>query len=101
MSRSLSRCGAALPPLLHLSHKHIQGGSHTYPGHKHPQGTNIPRAGQLDVLGSDGDTLGVDGTLVGVLEQANQVGLTDFLEGHGSISLEPQVSLEVLGDLTD
>ena len=63
--------------------------------------TNISRAGQLDVLGSDGDTLGVDGTLVGVFEQTNQVGLTDFLEGHGSISLEPQVSLEVLGDLTD
>ena len=81
----VGHCPAVVPPFLRISNKV----------------TNISRAGQLDVLGSDGDTLGVDGTLVGVLEQANQVGLTDFLEGHGSISLEPQVSLEVLGDLTD
>ena len=32
-------------------------------------------ASQLDVLGHDGDALGVDGAQVGVLEQAHQVGL--------------------------
>ena len=58
-------------------------------------------AGQLDVLGHDGDTLGVDGAQVGVLEQTNQVGLAGLLEGHDGRALEPQVSLEVLGDLTD
>ena len=58
-------------------------------------------AGQLDVLGHDGDTLGVDGAQVGVLEQTNQVGLAGLLEGHDGGALEPQVSLEVLGDLTD
>ena len=36
-------------------------------------------AGQLDVLGHDSDTLGVDGAQVGVLEQTDQVGLAGFL----------------------
>ena len=58
-------------------------------------------AGQLDVLGHDGDTLGVDGAQVGVLEQTNQVGLAGLLEGHDGGALEAEVSLEVLGDLTD
>jgi hypothetical protein len=58
-------------------------------------------ASQLDVLGHDGDTLGVDGAQVGILEQTNQVGLAGLLEGHDGRALEPQVSLEVLGDLTD
>ena len=55
--------------------------------------------GQLDVLGHDGHPLGVDGAQVGVLEQANQVGLAGLLEGHHGGALEPQVGLEVLGDL--
>ena len=43
--------------------------------------------GQLDVLGHDGDTLGVDGAQVGVLEQADQVGLARLLQGqHGASS---------------
>ena len=58
-------------------------------------------AGQLDVLGHDGHTLGVDGAQVGVLEQTNQVGLGSLLQGHDGRGLEPQVGLEVLGDLTD
>ena len=37
-------------------------------------------AGQLDVLGHDGDTLGVDGAQVGVLEQTDQVGLAGLLK---------------------
>ena len=36
-------------------------------------------AGKLNVLGHDGDTLGVDGAQVGVLEEANKVGLGGFL----------------------
>ena len=58
-------------------------------------------AGQLDVLGHDGDTLGVDGAQVGVLKETDEVGLAGFLEGHDGGALETQVSLEVLGDLTD
>lgn len=55
--------------------------------------------GQLDVLGHDGDPLGMDGAEVGVLKQANQVGFASLLKGHDSGALEPQVSLEVLGNL--
>ena len=57
-------------------------------------------SGQLDVLGHDGDPLGVDGAQVGVLKQTNQVGLAGLLESHHSGALEPQVSLEVLGNLS-
>ena len=57
--------------------------------------------GQLDVLGHDGDPLGVDGAQVGVLEESDEVGLAGLLEGHDGGALEPQVGLEVLGDLPD
>ncbi|KAG7240871.1 hypothetical protein INR49_023445 [Caranx melampygus] len=58
-------------------------------------------AGQLDVLGHDGDPLGVDGAEVGVLEEPHQVSLAGLLQSHDSRALEAQVGLEVLGDLTD
>ena len=58
-------------------------------------------ASELNILRHDGDTLGVDGAEVGVLEQANEVGLGGLLEGHDGGGLEPQVSLEVLSDLTN
>ena len=58
-------------------------------------------AGQLDVLGHDGDTLGVDGAQVGVLEETHQVSLAGLLQSHDGGALEAQVGLEVLGDLAD
>ncbi len=58
-------------------------------------------AGQLDVLGHDGDTLGVDGAEVGVLEETDEVRLGGLLEGEDGRALEAQVSLELLGNLTD
>ena len=58
-------------------------------------------AGELDVLGHDGDALGVDGAEVGVLEEANEVGLGGLLQREDGGALEAQVGLEVLGDLTD
>ena len=57
-------------------------------------------AGELNVLGHDGDTLGVDGAQVGVLEEANEVGLSSLLEGKNGRALESKITLEVLGDLT-
>ena len=44
--------------------------------------------GQLDVLGHDGDTLGVDGAQVGVLEQTDQVGLASLLKKSESETME-------------
>jgi hypothetical protein len=58
-------------------------------------------AGQLDVLGHDGHTLGVDGAQVGILEKTDQVCLGSLLKGHDGGGLESQVSLEVLSDLSD
>jgi len=58
-------------------------------------------ASKLDVLGHDGDTLGVDSAQVGVLEESDEVSLASLLEGHHGGGLETQVCLEVLGDLAD
>ena len=43
----------------------------------------------------------MNGAEVGVLEQAHQVGLGSLLESSDGRRLEPQVSFEVLGDLTN
>ena len=56
---------------------------------------------QLDVLGHDGDPLGVNGTQVGVLEESNEVSLTSLLQSHHRGTLESKIGLEVLSDLTD
>jgi hypothetical protein len=56
---------------------------------------------QLDVLGYDGDSLGVDGAQDGVFEQSNQISFAGFLQGHNSGTLETQIGLEILSDLTD
>jgi hypothetical protein len=56
-------------------------------------------ASQLNVLRHDGDTLGMNGTQVGVLEQTNQVCLCRLLKSQDSGGLEAQVSLEVLSNL--
>lgn len=58
-------------------------------------------ARELDVLALDGDSLGVDGAEVGVLEEGDEVGLNGLLERTDGGALEAEVALEVLGDLTD
>eukprot|EP00618_Florenciella_parvula_P014003 CAMPEP_0119535604 /NCGR_PEP_ID=MMETSP1344-20130328/48610_1 /TAXON_ID=236787 /ORGANISM="Florenciella parvula, Strain CCMP2471" /LENGTH=234 /DNA_ID=CAMNT_0007577303 /DNA_START=177 /DNA_END=881 /DNA_ORIENTATION=+ len=58
-------------------------------------------AGKLDVLRHDGHALGVDGAEVGVLEEADEVGLGGLLKRHDGGALEAEVGLEVLGDLAD
>jgi hypothetical protein len=58
-------------------------------------------AGELDILGLDGNTLGVDGAQVGVLEEGDEVGLNGLLESADGGRLEAEIGLEVLGDLTD
>lgn len=58
-------------------------------------------AGELDVLGLDGDALGVNGAEVGVLEEGDEVGLDRLLESADGRRLEAEIGLEVLSDLTD
>ena len=54
---------------------------------------------ELNVSGHDGDPLGVDGAEVGVLEEADQVGLGGLLEGQDGGALEAELGVERAGDL--
>ena len=67
----------------------------------HLRALSADAAGELNVLGHDGDTLGVDGAQVGVLEETDEVGLGSLLKGKDGRSLEAKVALEVLGDLAN
>ena len=58
-------------------------------------------AGELHVLGHDGDSLGVDGAEVGVLEETDHVGLGSLLEGKDGGGLETELVSVLRSDLTD
>ena len=57
--------------------------------------------GELEVTGHDGDSLGVDGAEVGVLEQGNEVGFGGLLEGQHGGGLESEFLLEFVGNFPD
>ena len=46
-----------------------------------------------EILGLDGNTLGVDGSQVGVLEEGDEVSLGGLLESHHSRRLEAEIGL--------
>ena len=50
----------------------------------HLRALTAETTGELDVLGLDGDTLGVDGAQVGVLKEGDEVGLNGLLKRTGS-----------------
>ena len=56
---------------------------------------------ELNVLGHDGNTLGVDGAQVGVFKKTNEVGLAGLLQCHNGRGLESEISLEILCNLSD
>jgi hypothetical protein len=57
--------------------------------------------GELQVLAHDGHSLGMDGAKVGVLKERDQVGLGRLLKGKHGLALEPDLLLELSGDLAD
>ena len=57
-------------------------------------------SGELHILWHDGNSLGVDGAEVGVLEKSNHVGLSSFLKSKDGGRLESEISLEVRGDFS-
>ena len=67
----------------------------------HLSSLSTDAAGKLDVLGHDGDSLGVDGTQVGVFKETNKVSLGGLLKGHDGRRLEAKVGLEILGNFTN
>lgn len=79
-------------------HLHSQGG--TEQGRMMMLGP-MKDATHLNVLGHDGDALGVDRAEVGVLEESDEVGLGSLLQCPDGGRLEPEVGLEVLRDLPD
>jgi hypothetical protein len=58
-------------------------------------------AGKLNILGHDGNTLGVDSSQVGILKKTDKVSLSSFLESEDSSRLETEVSFEILSNLTN
>jgi len=67
----------------------------------HLRALTTETASKLDVLGLDGDTLGVDGAKVCVFEQGDEVSLDGLLKGTDGRALEAQVGLEILCDFTN
>jgi hypothetical protein len=57
-------------------------------------------ARKLNILGHNSDALGVDSAEIGVLEETDEVRLGRLLECEDGGSLESEVGLEVLSDLT-
>ena len=58
-------------------------------------------AGELDVLGHDGHTLGMDGAQVGVLEKTNKVGLASLLQSHAGGALEMEIRTRRMSSSVD
>lgn len=56
---------------------------------------------KLHVLGHDRNSLSVDGAQVGIFEEADQVALGRFLQGHDRSALESEIGFEVLSDFTN
>jgi len=56
--------------------------------------------GKLDILWHDGHTLGVNSAQVGVLEKTNQVGLAGLLKSTNGCALKPEISFEILSNLS-
>ena len=51
-----------------------------------------------EILGLDGDTLGVDSSQVGILEERDKVGFAGFLQGKDCRGLEAEISLKCGGE---
>ena len=56
---------------------------------------------ELHIFWHDGNSLGVDGAKVGVLEESDHVGLSSLLKGKDGGRLESKVGLEIGGNFSD
>ena len=61
--------------------------------HSEPISSNTFR--QLEVLGHDSHSLGMDSAEVSVLKQRNQISFSSFLEGKNCLALEPDFLFEL------
>ena len=70
-------------------------------GSKHLRALSTDTTCQLNVLGHDRHTLGVDSAQVGIFEQTNEVGFRGFLERKDGRSLKAKIGLEILSNLAN
>lgn len=56
---------------------------------------------ELNVLGHDRDSLGMNRTEVGVFEESNEISFGSLLQSQHCSTLESEIILEVLSDLSD
>ena len=68
---------------------------------RHLRALATETAGKLDILALDSDTLGMDSTQVGILEEGDEVGFNGLLESTDGGRLEAEVRLKVLCNFTD
>lgn len=73
----------------------------SYVSKDHSESVSSDSLGELKILGHDGDSLGMDGTKVGVFEKRNQVSFSRLLEGQNSLTLESDFLFPFLSDLSD
>ena len=85
----------------HVYLKHSEGKKKLSSRIKRSGALTTDSAGELHVLGHNGDSLGVDGAKVGVLEKTDHVSLRGFLEGKNGRGLETELVSVLRSDLTD
>jgi hypothetical protein len=56
---------------------------------------------QLNMLGHDGDTLGMNGAEIGIFKETHQVRFRRLLKGQDGRALETEIQLEILRNLSD
>lgn len=64
-------------------------------------GLSANAPGKLHVLRHDGDSLAVNGTKIGILEEANKVSFTGLLKSSNRSSLKAIILDELTGNLSD
>jgi hypothetical protein len=58
-------------------------------------------ASEVKILCHNGDSLSVNGTEIGVLEETDKIGLGSLLEGKHGLALESNVLLELSSNFSD
>ena len=55
----------------------------------------------MNVLGHDGNALGMNGTQIGIFEETNQIGFRRFLKSRNGRRLEAKICLKLLGNFSN
>lgn len=67
----------------------------------HSESVPSDSLGELEILGHNCNSLGMDGAKVGVLEQGDQVSLGSLLKGEHGLALESNLLFPLLSNLSN